>query len=163
MLRIADLCSGTGAATMPFVEHLHQVDRFDLPYGDITKLQFEKGQYDFIWASPPCPEYSRVSMPFHGGWSSVDLGLWEHCLRLIEDARPRFYIIENVRGAAYFWGAPQARCGSFWLWGRMPEWPRGVYRKGWRTVRSPKLRARVPRALALQVRDIIEKAFGEHD
>jgi hypothetical protein len=168
MLRIADLCSGTGAATMPFVEHLHQVDRFDLPDGDITQLHFTPGQYDFIWASPPCVQYARYGMRglpcnrrFFKDGAVIELGLWEHCLRLIEEAGVEYYIIENVKGAYDFWGRPQHSCGAFKLWGNMPKWPKGSYVKDFRRVRSPKERARIPRGLALQVRDIIEKAYGE--
>lgn len=157
---MADLCSGTGAATMPFVEHLHQVDRFDLPDGDITKLHFTEGQYDFIWASPPCPSYSRLAMPWYP-ITEVDLGLWEHCRRLIEEAGPRYHIIENVRGAQRIWGPPAVRCGSFMLWGSMPAWPTGCYRKHIDHIRNPRERAQVPRALALQVRDIIERECGD--
>lgn len=29
-------------------------------------------------------------------------------------------IIENVRGAQYFWGRAQWRCGPYYLWGDVP-------------------------------------------
>jgi len=152
---------------MPFVEHLHRVDRFDLPDGDITKLHFTPGQYDFIWASPPCTEYAAHLMrglPNNSKWrrdgAQIDLGLWEHCIRLIEESGTKYYIIENVRGAVRFWGRDYHRCGSFFLWGQMPAWPKGAWLKDVDCVKSPRERARIPRGLALQVRDIIERSFG---
>jgi len=156
-LRVADLCAGTGAATAPFAERGHDVERYELPR-DITRESFVPGQFDFIWASPPCTEYSRLSMPWHP-IESVDVGLWCECLRLIQEAAPRYYIIENVRGAQRIWGKTR-HCGSFYLWGCMPEWPQGRYIKDNAHVRSPRERARVPRALAVQVADIIERAYA---
>ena len=157
MLRIADLCSGTGAATAPFFERGHDVDRFELPR-DICLEAFTPGQYDFVWASPPCTEYSRLSMPWHP-IEAVDVGLWCECLRLIGETEPRYWVLENARGAQYIWGKTR-HCGSFYMWGVMPAWPQGDYRKDYAHVRNPKERARIPRGLAVQVADIVERAFG---
>jgi len=149
---------------MPFFERGHDVERYELPR-DITKETFEPGQFDFIWASPPCTEYSKLFKPFAslGPYREVDLGLWEHCLRLIAEAKPRYYIIENVQGALRIWGQPKVRCGSFYLWGDMPAWPVGVFRKNtqsWPKASRARERGRIPRPLAEQVCDIIEDAFG---
>jgi len=163
MLRVADLCAGTGSATEYFVQRGHTVHRFDLPDGDVTKLSFPRGAYDFIWASPPCTEYCKLRLPWYPEPKSVDLGVWEHCLRLIEQSGARYWIIENVLGARLVWGRPDHVCGAFNLWGRMPEWPAGHFWK-MRSKMSSRRRARdsamIPAVLARQVADIIEEAYG---
>ena len=158
-LKIADLCAGTGSATIFFEMAGHHVDRFDLPDGDITTLTFMPGDYDFIWASPPCQEYSKFHQPWYKEPLEVDLGLWEHCRRLIVEADPLFYVIENSIGAVHIWGPPDRRCGSFCFWGNLPIWPHGRYYKDPSGVKSSRARAMIPKGLARQFAEIVPGCY----
>ena len=80
-----------------------------------------------VWASPPCQEFSRWSMPWCRAKNPPppSLELLRAALRFIQDARPEYWIIENVRGAVPFFrpvlGEPRAICGPFYLWGEFPR------------------------------------------
>ena len=76
-----------------------------------------------MWASPPCEEFSRWSLPWTR--AKVDklpsLELVQAALRLKEEAQPLVFILENVRGAQPWveplLGKPVLRRGSRYLWG----------------------------------------------
>ncbi len=79
---------------------------------------------DLLWASPPCTEFSRESMPWCKTGIAPSLDLVEHTLRIIRECEPRYWAIENVRGSVRWLtpllGAPVHRAGSAMLWGRLP-------------------------------------------
>jgi site-specific DNA-cytosine methylase len=166
-MRVADLCAGTGSATKFFEERGHVVDRYDLPDGDVTKLHFSRGQYDFIWASPPCQDYAKLRMlqwfpePFE-----IDLTVWEHCRRLILEADPKFYVIENSLGAKRIWGPPSHTNGAWTFWGNLISWPKGSWWKGTsrsgprcKYTKSPVKRAVLPEKLARQFPILVERGL----
>ena len=87
---------------------------------------------DLIWASPPCTQFSE-------GYNSPkckhrrskseeeyqpDMSLIETTLKIIEALKPRYWIIENVKGAQEWLtpllGAPKVIIGPYYLWGNFP-------------------------------------------
>lgn len=86
--------------------------------------------YDFIWASPPCREFSnaygapgpvaqRAGEPF-----IPDMSLVLASLDIIQILQPRYWCIENVVGAIPhflpYLGEPRQIIGPFCLWGTYP-------------------------------------------
>ena len=117
-MRILDLFSGTKSSTIGFLElgdkviHVELDEQFQAHERDILLLDAEilvkkYGQFDFIWASPPCQTFSVASIGRY--WNkdrtpkdakALDgLKLVEHTLKLINDLSPsKGFIIENPRG-----------------------------------------------------------------
>lgn len=101
---------------------------------------------DFIWASPPCQEFSYMAMPWsrakqiaralrgHGEFPEGYTGsrtiaeltaLFDACLRIQREAseaagRHIPMVVENVRGAQPWVGRAPWNYGSFYLWGDVP-------------------------------------------
>lgn len=125
-LSMLDLFAGTGSASAAMRERGWRVVRVELDrshrpdvVGDVAHLPI-RGQFELIWASPPCTEYSRWSMP----WLpkvAPDKTLWEASLDAIARLRPRWWVIENVRGASSWWGPPVRTYGPIFLWGDFPD------------------------------------------
>lgn len=115
-MKILDLFAGTGSATQAFEDAGHEVIRVELdPYfeaheRDILKLTPEYlrekyGEFDFIWASPPCTTFSVASIARHwkNGKPSREalraIELVKHTLRLIDLLNPKLgWLLENPRG-----------------------------------------------------------------
>ena len=66
-------------------------------------------QNDIVWASPPCTAFSVASIGCHwtGGsrayipkteFAKLSLKIVEHTIKLISEAKPKLYYIENPRG-----------------------------------------------------------------
>ena len=83
-----------------------------------------RGKVDLIVASPPCQQYSLWGMRmFHPNPAVPDKTLWESALRIAHEAEAPV-IIENVRGAQYWWGRASYKSGPFYFWGNVPPiWP----------------------------------------
>ena len=144
-----DLCSGLGGASEAFVRDagwkviriennpmLSGVeDTLCLDIDDdwsqwVDELIIEHGVPELIWASPPCREFSDgYSAPIPTAKRNGEE--FEPCMDLIftiqdiiDRVRPRYFIVENVRGAIpYFddvFGPYSQRVESFYLWGRFP-------------------------------------------
>lgn len=63
-------------------------------------------QYDLMWFSPPCTDFS-IAKGVACKDRSVDLSIVEACFRIVKEAKPDFWIIENPRGCLrYFIGKP---------------------------------------------------------
>lgn len=150
----------------------HQADVRDLRGEDL-------GGPTVIVASPPCTGFS-VANRMHPRENTrrpepVDFELLAHCLRVIREADPPFFAIENVRGALKWWGPllgePRLKSFPLYVWGRFPGFlvaksgtlkfkggARGVARNGRPRAkampdsaanhRSPALRAEIPAELA---------------
>lgn len=124
------------------------------------------GPVDFMWASPPCTEFSKFRLPFFdkSKLPPPSFDLVNAVLRIRRQLRPRFWVMENVYGLQYFIGAARQHAGSFYLWGDFPLMPTPPRcSKGMNTnfrgpgfVRRPELRARIPEALARAIADSVE-------
>lgn len=142
-MRILDLCSGLGGASEAFlraghdvlriennhllagVPHTHIMDVFEFEKWMLKAMKTELGAAvwvpDLIWASPPCTEFSFAN-PKRPDNPSTSIA--RCCLRIIMLLKPRWWVIENVRGAvdhfAGFLGPPAQVINKFHLWGRFP-------------------------------------------
>lgn len=93
-----------------------------------------------IIANPPCTEFSTAKSFNHVGDLDKGMELVNHCLRIIEEAEPKWYVIENpAKGRLkQFLGKPNAtyqpwQYGSSWtkqtaLWGNF-NMPKPIYTK----------------------------------
>jgi hypothetical protein len=69
-----------------------------------------------IVASPPCQQYSLWGMRmFHPNPPVPDKRLWMAAIRIAAEAGVPL-ILENVRGAQYWWGKSAWREGPYYLW-----------------------------------------------
>jgi site-specific DNA-cytosine methylase len=150
-----DLFSGSGSALEAFREAGWQVvtvdtERWGRPsiQADVRQLPLHK-KPDFLWASPPCTEYSTAN-PRRQAIERPNYELWWATLRIIRELEPRWWVIENVRGAARWWGLPAFHYGPFYLWTNLSEIRmRATDRPPRKTDhRSPRLRARIPPELS---------------
>jgi hypothetical protein len=132
-VNVLDLCSGTGSATRAFEERGHNVVRLDLCtdlgrpdiLADIRFLPIRTGlRWDLVWCSPPCTEFSRMSMPWQADFKGKpSLHLVETCKRIIEEMAPTFWILENVRGSQPHIEpllGPSRHWGPWYYWGVLP-------------------------------------------
>ena len=104
-MRILELFSGTGSVGKVAVELGHEVVALDRDMAadiqtDIMdwdyRAAFQPGHFDFIWASPPCTEYSRAKSR---GIRKIDEAneVVKRTLEIIEYFHPEHYLIENPR------------------------------------------------------------------
>ena len=84
---------------------------------DVRRLPIT-GTVEFIWASPPCQEFSTLPPGRSARRPSLDAVF--AAFEAVRDLRPRFWIIENVVGAIPFLGIPAQKIGPFCLWGYFP-------------------------------------------
>lgn len=121
-----DLFSGTGGATRAFADRGWRVVRVDIDgrhhpdvRADVGRLPLA-GAVGFLWASPPCTEFSGADARVDHRSKRPSLELVFAALRAAVDLRPRFWILENVRGAIPFLGIPAQKIGPWCLWGYFP-------------------------------------------
>ena len=120
-MKVLDLFAGTGSATKAFEDAGHEVikveldEYFEAHERDILKLTADEltakyGQFDFIWASPPCQKFSVASIGHYwtGGRGALipkrpevfeAIALVEHTINLMKNLDPTYgWIMENPRG-----------------------------------------------------------------
>ena len=158
---IYDLCGGSGAWSHFYKLAGYDVRLVTLPQNDVRDFVPERAYG--VLAAPPCTEFSRESMPWCRTGQAPDMTLVMACLRVIAETRPRFWVIENTRGAVPWFapviGPPRQIVGPFFLWGNFPHL--GVSMAGFRKKESypstrPDLRAMVPEALSLAIAVAVE-------
>jgi len=127
---------------------------------DVCTWSWEGERPDLIWASPPCVEFARESMPWCRTGQKPDLSVWEGCQRIINESQPMYWIIENVRGAMPWFGKPREIHGAFYLWGFFPLLGNvdlsGVRKKESYYSKDRELRAKIPEQLSLAVARAVE-------
>lgn len=155
--RMLDLFSGRGGASRAMVDRGWSVtrveldERFPADHRDIRTYHPEPGAFDLVWASPPCTEFSRESMSWCRTGNPPSMALVGEALRVVQECRPRWWVLENVRGAVGLFraelGVPLARLGPVFLWGNPPAgmlWPRvGAYKERI-SGKRPDLRSQIP-------------------
>jgi site-specific DNA-cytosine methylase len=147
MPRALDLFSGMRTALKAFkdwdIEYVDIIDGIDI------REYHPDGRYDFIWASPPCESYSFANP---GNRHKYDRTLWSEALRVIDEAKPKYWVIENVLGACEAWGRPKEHFCAWYFWGWYPKvkWPKKRLKKhgwdlpGWTTQKTKLARAAIP-------------------
>jgi hypothetical protein len=91
---------------------------------DISAWSWTGPTPHLVWASPPCTDFSRESMPWCRTGDEPSVDLVRAALRVIEECQPTWWVIENVRGAVKWFapilGEPKQVHGPFYLWGSFP-------------------------------------------
>lgn len=160
---VLDLCAGSGAATAPLAAAGFEVVRVDLAPGadvqaDVREWSWTGPRPVAVWASPPCTEFSREGMPWCRTGVAPDLSIVRACLRVIRDARPLVWTLENVRFAprwlAPLLGPPREVISGRWvLWGShrplRVSIPRTAYSKERRSSSAERARSAIPEPIAL--------------
>ena len=114
-MKVLDLFCGMGGWSRAFAEAGHDCTGIDIknigyPYhfikADLNDWNPEQ-HYDVILASPPCTQFSKVNQNWNGkNNESKGLGLVFRVFALIDQIKPKYWIIENVKGLAAFIDKP---------------------------------------------------------
>jgi hypothetical protein len=99
---ILDLCGGTGAWSRPYLEAGYDVRLITLPDQDVRYYHPPKRVYGVL-AAPPCTDFCISGVRW---WPEKDktkglqeaLSVVEACLRVIKEAKPKFWALENPVG-----------------------------------------------------------------
>ena len=141
-MKILDLYCGLGGWAKGFVEQGHDVTGYDIidfsrqypgkfVLADLLTFN-DFPDADVIVASPPCTDFSKSSFP--QTWKSVQrypsdiagaLRLFNRVYEIVEMVRPKYFIIENVRGAQKYVGRATVHIGSRYFWGNFPSFAVG--------------------------------------
>jgi len=127
---------------------------------DVRTWHYQGEAPTLIWASPPCNEFSREFFPWTRTGNPPDLSIFTACKRIIQEAHPTYWIIENTRGAVPYFGTPSFIRYPYYLWGFFP--PIGTVDLSKRKHKdsypsSAKAeRAKIPFALSLRIAQAIE-------
>jgi hypothetical protein len=132
---VLDLFSGTGSATQPFVEcEKHWVVRIDNRVwkhshpdvrADVKYLPIDSESVEFLWASPPCSEFSSLKnlrRAHHGLAQDPEKGMVtvRASVEAIRRLKPKKWVLENVKGAiphiSKVLGKPRLGWCGRWLW-----------------------------------------------
>lgn len=125
-----DLFAGLGGASSAFAARGWDVvtvdndPRFGCTHTtDLAAWSYTGPPVDLVWASPPCTEFSRESMPWCRTGVVPSMELVHAALRIIREVNPPWWVLENVRGATGYLnpllGEPRIY-GPFFLWGVFP-------------------------------------------
>lgn len=168
-----DLCAGLGGASQAMTPPGWEVITVDNDprFGctvttDVRTWHYTGPRPTLIWASPPCTEFARLSMPWCHQPTLPDLSIMLACKRIIDEAQPEHWILENVRGARPFFdlylGNVTSIMGPFYLWGHWPYL--GPIRNATLHAHKERLgssqaaeRAKVPYIISYRVREAIER------
>ena len=198
MKKMLDLFSGFGGASESFLNddawHVLRIENNPLLASvpntrSMCVFEFrdwlleQKNRYgpfdvELVWASPPCTEFSTA----YGSPRSIAqragedyepyMGFLTCAIEIIEIIQPRYWVIENVRGAIKFFeaylGAPSQIHQAYVLWGNYPKFQPGQFPtkaqkdKRWDPLRSNH-RALVPMEISAGLKDSINRQLGIFD
>ena len=170
-MNVIDLYCGLGGWAKGFVEKGDNVTGYDIiDFSEKYPGKFVKSDLltlkdfpsaDIIVASPPCTDFSKSSFP--SAWKSVQryppdipkaLQLFNRIYEIVDIVKPKYFIIENVRGAEKYVGKARMHIGSRYFWGNFPLFSVGdaddIYGK-WKIPPSkdrPVLRSVIPLSIS---------------
>lgn len=87
--------------------HWNAIERsiFDVPTAEMLEVSHAKpGEIDLLIGGPPCQPFSKAGYWAHGDSARLEdprANTLSAYLRVLEDARPRAFLLENVEGLAY--------------------------------------------------------------
>jgi hypothetical protein len=161
-VRVLDLFAGLGGASAAMRDRGWDVVTADADpaFGcthtaDLTAWSYSGPPVDLVWASPPCEAFSRTILPWLKKTAPVpSMALVEASVRIVAEVQPRWWAIENVRGACRWFrptlGPVRQTVGPYFLWGRFPPFRCRLRKRkkesmssGWRAER-----ARIPYELS---------------
>ena len=135
-----DLCCGLGGWSDGFADAGFDVLGIDInpqpkyrhPFwqADIRKVRIGPGIAKVITASPPCTEFSYLTAMSAAKGSRgppdpegpLGMGLVREVQRIVREARPDFWIMENVQGAIrYIPEQPRIERRPWYFWGDFPD------------------------------------------
>jgi hypothetical protein len=138
-LKFLDLCCGLGGWSLGFYRagfDCTGIDIIDIGYpyrlvlADVCSWSPSGEKFDVMAASPPCTEWSQLTRLAiaRGQRGPRDIRkaieLVKGCLRIIDEVKPRFWVLENVHGSEEyivpFLGKPKLKRGPWRLWGEFP-------------------------------------------
>ena len=104
-MKLLELFSGTGSVGKIFRDQGWDVLSLDLDpksgadiITDILDWDYKKypKEFDFIWASPPCTEFSKMKQQF-GHTSNIKLAnqIVKRTLKIIKYFKPKYWFLEN--------------------------------------------------------------------
>ena len=100
-MKLLELFSGTGSVGRVARRLGWEVVSLDLKNADISTdilnwdfQTYEPNHFDFVWASPPCTEYSIAKTTGHRNIEQANKIVLK-TLEIIEYLRPTFYVLEN--------------------------------------------------------------------
>lgn len=168
-----DLCCGLKGASAAMRERGWDVisvdidERFDPTIvADVRLWPYSGPRPDLVWASPPCTEFSRESMPWTRRGITPDMSIVQACIDIARKSDARFWLIENTRGAIKWFrpllGEPVYRMNPQFLWGVPPVafQPRNIKRPK-KQHATPELRAMVPWHISLELARSVELDKGD--
>lgn len=193
-MKVLDLCSGLGGFSQAFLDQGHEVLRIEnnplLEEVAATKLMciFEFRDWlediidndrdeefpiiDLVLFSPPCYEFSlaydapraihlreNVGIPYEPDMSILDCGL-----DIIKMLQPKYWMVENVRGASPFFsqvmGKPRQINDAYFFWGNFPSFvPDQFPSKAEKDERRSPLRANVRAKIPMEISEALLKAI----
>lgn len=173
-----DLFAGLGGASQAMRDRGWEVVTVDVDpaFGctvtaDLAGWSWDGPPPDLVWASPPCTEFSRESMPWCRTGKEPSLSLVRSALRIVGECRPAWWVLENVRGATKYinplLGEPKQSHGPFFLWGQFPAFgcrvrPFKEKLSGKERARRAKVPYHLSRALAVACESTLFREAGEH-
>ena len=114
-MKVLDLFCGQGGWSRAFAEAGHDCYGIDVrnlgyPYhflkADLNDWEPDQ-HYDVILASPPCNHFSKVNQNWNGKNNNTKgLDLVWRCFALIAQIKPKYWVIENVKGLSEFIDKP---------------------------------------------------------
>ena len=166
--RMVDLCCGLKGVAREFEKADWEILTVDIDprfspdiVADINNLHIDRDKLvDLVWASPDCTQYSKRSLPASwkcngGKHTEPDMRLFLNCYRIIRYLKPRYWVIENVRGAVPYFslvlGPPVKAVGSRILWGDFPPFDTSPKYGKWRLPPSEnraQIRSEIPAGLS---------------
>jgi len=115
VMKVLDLFCGLGGWSKAFHDAGHECTGIDIknigyPYrfikADLNDWKPDQ-HYDIILASPPCTQFSKVVQRWTGKCNeSKGLELVFRTFALIQEMKPKYWVIENVKGLAEFIDKP---------------------------------------------------------
>ena len=168
-MKMLDLFAGLGGASQAMKDRGWQVTTLDNNpdfkpdiVADIKTFMWNGGPLDLIWASPPCEEFSREFMPWCRTGQEPSMVLVQATVRVIQEAAPRFWAIENTRGAVKWFnsilGKPAWIGYPIYLWGILPPLEKIRLKMGKARMSSSQAaeRAKIPYQLSLAIAISVE-------
>ena len=185
-----DLCSGLGGASEAMLANGWDVTRIEnnnqlgyVPNTIICNVEdvewWAMETPDLIWASPPCLEFSNAynapknQARMQGLDYEPNMDILNTCIEIIEDIKPKHWVIENVVGAQEYFnpilGKPTQIIESFCLWGKFPRIAMPVNYKhlkpdvGSKNPLRSNYRAKIPFEVSLQLMRAIQEQTSLED